>query len=108
MFEYGILFCHPYVKGAAVKRLLEKTEKKIETIVMIDDRDYNLTSVGEWIQKWNAEKKQAIKFIGFHYTAVESMDHTFDDKDVKSRLECLIAHKEYLSEKEIKSKLANE
>ena len=98
LFKYGILFCGKYVKGTAVKKLLEKTEKKFETIVMIDDRDYNLKSVGQAVQQWNMQKKQAkqakqaIKFVGFHYTAVEHMDHTFDDKVVKCQLEYLIKH----------------
>ncbi len=108
LFAYGILFCGKYTKGATVKRLLEESEKKIETIVMVDDRDYNLKSVAQAIEQWNTQKKQAIKFVGFHYTAVENMDHTFDKEIVAMQLEHLIKHKEYLSEEEIKSKMTNE
>ncbi|MCH2176326.1 MAG: DUF2608 domain-containing protein [Lentisphaeria bacterium] len=64
-------------KGKALFDLLGQKQEKYDTVILVDDKDYNLENM-----KYACAKHQK-SFIGFHYT---NIDKTITDKNRKDAL----------------------
>lgn len=101
-FAHGILFSNRMPKGPALITFLEENNINVSTIIMVDDLLDNLESIAASIEQWNATHAQHINFMGFHYKAVELMDHTPHIDTVRAQLQHLIQTAEYLSEEQVR------
>jgi hypothetical protein len=81
--EKGIIFIaeeNDKNKGAAVQEFLSTIDSKPKKILLIDDKENHIRSVGKVL------KDSAIEFIGFHYTKANEMIAKFDPQVAEVQL----------------------
>lgn len=93
VYKNGILFCGSNDKGEIVLVLLKTIDYLPEVIVFVDDKQYNLDSVGNAIQHFNTINNTDIKFIGLRYKGCDDRVKAFDPiKTAQELQEFLLKH----------------
>lgn len=78
MVKDTVIFTNNIDKGLVLGKIFDQSSFFPKTFVFIDDKMKNHTSVEEAINKINQRFNQNIKFKGYFYTRVSSMDNQLD------------------------------
>ncbi len=99
LYEEGILFSYGTTKGKVLKAFLEKAKLRPSQIVFIDDMAHHHKSVIEEIGSMQ------IPLLNIHYLGAHRFYRDFDEELLTHQFNHLQQHEQWLTDKEILSKL---